>query len=163
MAACLQLNAKSFRSILPTTSSVPKRYAKPGRISCSAASPSKRYTITLLPGDGIGPEVISVAKNVLNLAASLEGPLTYSLTSISLYLKIKICFFCFYLTNQTSLLYIYELFWLPEYNWLFVILLHFYTSPHGNQALGFYNKNTHKYQVCYLCLTLGSLFIRDWI
>ncbi|KAF3450931.1 hypothetical protein FNV43_RR07020 [Rhamnella rubrinervis] len=73
MAACLQLNARSFRSILPTTSSVPKHSARLGRISCSAASPSKRYTITLLPGDGIGPEVISVAKNVLNLAASLEG------------------------------------------------------------------------------------------
>nr|POE67348.1 3-isopropylmalate dehydrogenase, chloroplastic [Quercus suber] len=44
-----------------------------GRIRCAATTPSKRYTITLLPGDGIGPEVISVATNVLKLAASLEG------------------------------------------------------------------------------------------
>ncbi|TKY48039.1 3-isopropylmalate dehydrogenase 2 [Spatholobus suberectus] len=46
-------------------------------LRCSAApSPSKSqrsYTITLLPGDGIGPEVISVAKDVLLLAGSLEG------------------------------------------------------------------------------------------
>ncbi|KAJ6427529.1 hypothetical protein OIU84_023010 [Salix udensis] len=48
---------------------------KPSRIRCAAATtkPSKRYSITLLPGDGIGPEVISVAKHVLNLAGSLEG------------------------------------------------------------------------------------------
>ncbi|XP_015871557.3 3-isopropylmalate dehydrogenase 2, chloroplastic isoform X1 [Ziziphus jujuba] len=72
MAACLQLNAKSYRAFLSTTSA-PKHSAKPARMRCSAASPSKRYSITLLPGDGIGPEVISVAKNVLNLAASFEG------------------------------------------------------------------------------------------
>lgn len=41
-------------------------------ICCSAISP-KHYNITLLPGDGIGPEVISVAKNVLTLAASQQG------------------------------------------------------------------------------------------
>jgi 3-isopropylmalate dehydrogenase len=48
---------------------------RPSRIRCAAATTkqSKRYSITLLPGDGIGPEVISVAKNVLNLAGSLEG------------------------------------------------------------------------------------------
>lgn len=42
-------------------------------IRCSVAAPTKRYSITLLPGDGIGPEVISVAKNALQLAGSLEG------------------------------------------------------------------------------------------
>lgn len=42
-------------------------------IRCSVAAPSKCYSITLLPGDGIGPEVISVAKNALQLAGSLEG------------------------------------------------------------------------------------------
>ncbi|ONI16361.1 hypothetical protein PRUPE_3G094300 [Prunus persica] len=72
MAACLQLNAKPFSPLLsPNPVSTGTR--KLGRISCSAASPSKRHTITLLPGDGIGPEVISVARNVLNLAASIEG------------------------------------------------------------------------------------------
>ncbi|XP_031115936.1 3-isopropylmalate dehydrogenase 2, chloroplastic-like [Ipomoea triloba] len=42
-------------------------------IRCSVADPSKCYSITLLPGDGIGPEVVSVAKNALQLAGSLEG------------------------------------------------------------------------------------------
>ncbi|CAH9116837.1 unnamed protein product [Cuscuta europaea] len=42
-------------------------------IRCSASTPNKRYSITLLPGDGIGPEVISVAKNALQLIGSLEG------------------------------------------------------------------------------------------
>ncbi|XLS82558.1 hypothetical protein HN51_048389, partial [Arachis hypogaea] len=34
------------------------------------------YTITFLPGDGIGPEVISVAKDVLVLAGTFKG-ITY--------------------------------------------------------------------------------------
>ncbi|XP_008228749.1 PREDICTED: 3-isopropylmalate dehydrogenase 2, chloroplastic-like [Prunus mume] len=72
MAACPQLNAKPFSPLL-SPNPVSTRTRKLGRISCSAASPSKRHTITLLPGDGIGPEVISVARNVLNLAASIEG------------------------------------------------------------------------------------------
>ncbi|KAI9110292.1 hypothetical protein K1719_018734 [Acacia pycnantha] len=42
---------------------------------CSAASSTSKgnYSITLLPGDGIGPEVTTVAKNVLDLVGSLEG------------------------------------------------------------------------------------------
>jgi len=40
---------------------------------CSAAARS--YNITLLPGDGIGPEVVAVAKDVLSLAGALEGKL----------------------------------------------------------------------------------------
>ncbi|KVI11183.1 Isocitrate and isopropylmalate dehydrogenase family, partial [Cynara cardunculus var. scolymus] len=51
------------------TSSLPQRSQMRVVISCSA----KTYNITLLPGDGIGPEVIFVAKNVLNLAGSIEG------------------------------------------------------------------------------------------
>ncbi|KAI7752713.1 hypothetical protein M8C21_010688 [Ambrosia artemisiifolia] len=70
MAASMQLiNLNPFR--LHSTTSIPKH---PFTIRCSAtSSTAKTYNITLLPGDGIGPEVISVAKNVLNLAASLEG------------------------------------------------------------------------------------------
>jgi 3-isopropylmalate dehydrogenase len=50
------------------------QFRAPYRIRCAAASPGKkRYNIALLPGDGIGPEVISVAKNVLQKAGSLEG------------------------------------------------------------------------------------------
>ncbi|KAL5731555.1 3-isopropylmalate dehydrogenase [Ranunculus cassubicifolius] len=44
------------------------------QIHCSATkSSNKSYSITLLPGDGIGPEVISVAKNVLTLVGSHQG------------------------------------------------------------------------------------------
>ncbi|KAK4761049.1 hypothetical protein SAY87_005942 [Trapa incisa] len=46
---------------------------KPGSIRCAAAAPTKSYSITLLPGDGIGPEVISVARNVLVLTGATEG------------------------------------------------------------------------------------------
>ena len=72
--ASLQLNnaiAKPFFMGVRPSSSYKNSV---GRIRCAATTPSKRYTITLLPGDGIGPEVISVATNVLKLAASLEGP-----------------------------------------------------------------------------------------
>ncbi|KAJ7951956.1 isopropylmalate dehydrogenase 3 [Quillaja saponaria] len=75
MAACLQLNAKPLKPLLQPFPSSSNESLKPRAIRCSSApSPSKRrYSITLLPGDGIGPEVISVAKNVLELAGSLEG------------------------------------------------------------------------------------------
>ncbi|CAN0887911.1 3-isopropylmalate dehydrogenase 2, chloroplastic [Linum grandiflorum] len=46
---------------------------RPFRVSCTANASPKQYSITLLPGDGIGPEVISVAKSVLILTASFEG------------------------------------------------------------------------------------------
>ncbi|KAK6912271.1 Isopropylmalate dehydrogenase-like domain, partial [Dillenia turbinata] len=68
---CLQLNCKPLANKFGKLS--PSPIAKNSSIRCSATTPSKRYTITLLPGDGIGPEVISVAKNVLNLTASIEG------------------------------------------------------------------------------------------
>ena len=42
---------------------------------CSAAS-RRSYNITLLPGDGIGPEVVAVAKDVLSVAGSKEGRLS---------------------------------------------------------------------------------------
>lgn len=73
MAAALHFNAKPFNFCSPSIS-----LSKPSptlfRLRCSAGtSPSRRYNIALLPGDGIGPEVIAVAKDVLNLAASFEG------------------------------------------------------------------------------------------
>ncbi|XP_050234860.1 3-isopropylmalate dehydrogenase 2, chloroplastic-like [Mercurialis annua] len=75
MAAATQFNVKPITraSFNPKPSS--KQCLKPTRINCAAAAvrPSKRYSITLLPGDGIGPEVISVAKNALKLAGNLEG------------------------------------------------------------------------------------------
>ncbi|CAH8258774.1 unnamed protein product [Arabidopsis lyrata] len=42
-------------------------------IRCAAITPKKRYTIAVLPGDGVGNEVIPVAVDVLCLAGSLEG------------------------------------------------------------------------------------------
>lgn len=42
-------------------------------IRCAANTPNKRYNIAVLPGDGVGNEVIPVAVDALRLAASLEG------------------------------------------------------------------------------------------
>ncbi|KAK1305366.1 hypothetical protein QJS10_CPB11g01699 [Acorus calamus] len=71
--ASLQLRSSlPFRT--PTWTSNPPPIGRSSlRVRCSAGPPKKRYSVTLLPGDGIGPEVISVAKDVLSLAASLEG------------------------------------------------------------------------------------------
>jgi hypothetical protein len=65
---------------------------------CSSSSTKKSYNITLLPGDGIGPEVISVAKNVLNLAGSIEG-----LLSIYNFLLFR-CIYVFGLTAYSVIL-----------------------------------------------------------
>ncbi|XP_054782813.1 3-isopropylmalate dehydrogenase 2, chloroplastic-like [Prosopis cineraria] len=75
MAASLQFNLKAFRPFPRDFHLSFSKSFKPGLVRCSAASPpSKRsYSITLLPGDGIGPEVTMVAKNVLDVAGSLEG------------------------------------------------------------------------------------------
>ncbi|KAB2008222.1 hypothetical protein ERO13_D10G078300v2 [Gossypium hirsutum] len=72
MAASVQLNLRSFKAPF-NLKPIAKQFSRPGRIRCAATTPTKRYSITLLPGDGIGPEVISVAKNVLKLVGSLEG------------------------------------------------------------------------------------------
>jgi len=74
MAAFLQTNIRL--EIIPGrySSLTDHKFRAPYRIRCAAASPvKKRYNITLLPGDGIGPEVISVAKNVLQKAGFLQG------------------------------------------------------------------------------------------
>ncbi|GMP34615.1 hypothetical protein CsSME_00007413 [Camellia sinensis var. sinensis] len=73
MAASLQLTVKPFKTHHFHSKSLSKHAPKFATIRCSATSPSRRYSITLLAGDGIGPEVISVAKNALQLAGSLEG------------------------------------------------------------------------------------------
>lgn len=78
-AATLHLNAKPSNFFSPSIS-LSKTSPKLFRVTCSAGtSPSRRFNIALLPGDGVGPEVIAVAKDVLNLAASLEGPSNLSL------------------------------------------------------------------------------------
>ncbi|OIW09058.1 hypothetical protein TanjilG_16285 [Lupinus angustifolius] len=74
MAASLQSLNLNPLSLKPFHKSSTLTFSKSNSIRCSAATPSKRsYTITLLPGDGIGPEVISVAKDVLLLSGSIEG------------------------------------------------------------------------------------------
>ncbi|WOL17798.1 3-isopropylmalate dehydrogenase 2, chloroplastic-like [Canna indica] len=71
--AALQANPSSLKTlILGSRRSATTRQRATFRCSASP-SPSRSYSITLLPGDGIGPEVISVAKDVLSLAGSLEG------------------------------------------------------------------------------------------
>lgn len=78
MAASMQLNVKPLKAafnLKPAT----KHSLRPARIRCAATAATKKYNITLLPGDGIGPEVISVAKNVLKLAGSLEGTISDTL------------------------------------------------------------------------------------
>ncbi|KAJ6812945.1 3-isopropylmalate dehydrogenase 2, chloroplastic-like [Iris pallida] len=70
--AFLQLKALT---LAPTIRPLPRRRHRRHIFLCSSstnATARRSYTITLLPGDGIGPEVISVAKSVLSLAASLE-------------------------------------------------------------------------------------------
>ena len=100
MAACLQLNAKSLRPYFPLNSVfLSKQSPKPGRIRCATSTPSKRYTITLLPGDGIGPEVISVATNVLKLAGSLEG-LSVPSNVFYFFRNLKNCSFCLRKENE---------------------------------------------------------------
>ncbi|XP_059644480.1 3-isopropylmalate dehydrogenase 2, chloroplastic-like [Cornus florida] len=73
MASSSNIGVRPFKPQQFPSKSVSKHFPRLGSIRCSATSPSKRYTITLLPGDGIGPEVISVAKDVLKLAGSLDG------------------------------------------------------------------------------------------
>ncbi|KAK4274247.1 hypothetical protein QN277_017501 [Acacia crassicarpa] len=78
MAVSLQFNFKALRSLPQDFHLSPRNRSFKfglGLVKCSAASPtSKRsYSITLLPGDGIGPEVTTVAKNVLDFTGSLEG------------------------------------------------------------------------------------------
>ncbi|CAI9113930.1 OLC1v1014635C1 [Oldenlandia corymbosa var. corymbosa] len=75
MAASLRINANPLsHQIQFPSKSFSKRSPRLAVVRCAAATSStRRYTITLLPGDGIGPEVVSVAKTALQLAGSLEG------------------------------------------------------------------------------------------
>ncbi|XP_023636277.1 3-isopropylmalate dehydrogenase 3, chloroplastic isoform X2 [Capsella rubella] len=76
MAAFLQTNIRmsSIKIVPGKYSALTDHYRTPCRVRCAASSPGKkRFNIALLPGDGIGPEVIAVAKTVLQKAGSLEG------------------------------------------------------------------------------------------
>ena len=60
-AAPLRRNAGACR-----LAAAPRRAAA-GRCSLSVAAAGKSYKITLLPGDGIGPEIMKVAVDCLNI------------------------------------------------------------------------------------------------
>ncbi|KAG0487159.1 hypothetical protein HPP92_009254 [Vanilla planifolia] len=73
-SAMLSVSAKP--QFFKTLRSKPTRFVTlrtSASVRCSSVQPPRRYRITLLPGDGIGPEVVSVAKDVLALAGSHEG------------------------------------------------------------------------------------------
>jgi len=95
MAAFLQTNISlNAIKIVPGkySSLTDHQFRAPYRIRCAAASPGKkRYNIALLPGDGIGPEVISVAKNVLQKAGSLEGSFSFSMYISNGFWKQRVC------------------------------------------------------------------------
>jgi hypothetical protein len=73
--AALQANSYSLRSPAPAVGRTRLPALSRTRLRCSASAKSaeRSYSVTLLPGDGIGPEVVAVAKDVLYLAGSLEG------------------------------------------------------------------------------------------
>lgn len=81
MASCFQLKAtlRPLQSLIPAASSrrsphILLRRLAPATVRCASAAPPRRsYNVTILPGDGIGPEVVSVARDVLSLAGSHEG------------------------------------------------------------------------------------------
>uniref|UniRef100_A0A8R7TQ50 Isopropylmalate dehydrogenase-like domain-containing protein n=1 Tax=Triticum urartu TaxID=4572 RepID=A0A8R7TQ50_TRIUA len=65
-----QLQAAPLKTLSFSGAAVRPRHAT-ATFRCSAAARS--YSITLLPGDGIGPEVVAVAKDVLSVAGAKEG------------------------------------------------------------------------------------------
>uniref|UniRef100_A0A6V7QWZ2 3-isopropylmalate dehydrogenase n=1 Tax=Ananas comosus var. bracteatus TaxID=296719 RepID=A0A6V7QWZ2_ANACO len=74
--AALHAHPRPLRTL--TLTLTPRRFGPPRRprtVRCNASAepPRRSYSVTLLPGDGIGPEVVSVAKDVLSLAGSHEG------------------------------------------------------------------------------------------
>jgi len=47
--------------------------ARKGNVACGAAADARKHRVTLLPGDGIGPEITSVAVEALQTVGRLEG------------------------------------------------------------------------------------------
>jgi 3-isopropylmalate dehydrogenase len=68
MAPCVRAPAAALRrTTRGRTTAAPKVRA---RGSMAAAAATKEFNITLLPGDGIGPEIMKVAKEVLEEVGS---------------------------------------------------------------------------------------------
>ncbi|KAL5978707.1 3-isopropylmalate dehydrogenase 2, chloroplastic [Asimina triloba] len=76
MACCFsQVNPKPFKASLALPSQSPHSLKWRKFRCCSSLhnQPTRSYKVTLLPGDGIGPEVVSVAKDVLSLVGTQQG------------------------------------------------------------------------------------------
>lgn len=73
MAGVLRLHLNSTKNPVAFKSVTKQSYNRATVVTCAAYTPKKRYNIAVLPGDGVGNEVIPVAVDALRLAASLEG------------------------------------------------------------------------------------------
>ncbi|KAF8049220.1 hypothetical protein N665_2271s0006 [Sinapis alba] len=73
MAGALGLHVISTQIPVAFISATKQTFKRASAIRCAANTPKKRYTIAVLPGDGVGNEVIPVAVDALRLAGSLEG------------------------------------------------------------------------------------------
>lgn len=88
MAAALQIHLSGTKlpvSFGPVTKQTTRISISVGRITCSATTPKKQYTIAVLPGDGIGTEVTPIAVDALRLAGSLEGITQIKIKSTNTY------------------------------------------------------------------------------
>ncbi|CAH2073689.1 unnamed protein product [Thlaspi arvense] len=74
MAGLLRIHVSSTRNPVALRSGTKQTYKRASvRVTCAAYTPKKRYSIAVLPGDGVGNEVIPIAVDALRLAGSLEG------------------------------------------------------------------------------------------
>ncbi|XP_051219442.1 3-isopropylmalate dehydrogenase 2, chloroplastic [Lolium perenne] len=70
-----QLQATPFKTLTLSGRRSAGAAARPRRpmVAFRPSAAARSYEITLLPGDGIGPEVVAVAKDALSLVGSKEG------------------------------------------------------------------------------------------
>ncbi|CAH8360334.1 unnamed protein product [Eruca vesicaria subsp. sativa] len=73
MAGALGIHVSSIQLPVAFISATKQTLRRGTAIRCAANTPKKRYTIAVLPGDGVGNEVIPIAVEALRLAGSLEG------------------------------------------------------------------------------------------
>lgn len=78
MAGALGLHVITTQLPVAFISATKQTFRRASVIRCAANPPNKRYTIAVLPGDGVGNEVIPVAVDALRLAGSLEGSFSLS-------------------------------------------------------------------------------------
>ncbi|CAA7026927.1 unnamed protein product [Microthlaspi erraticum] len=73
MAGVLRIHVSGTKNQVAFKSVTKQTFKRPSVIRCAAYSPKKQYNIAVLPGDGIGNDVIPVAVDALRLVGSLEG------------------------------------------------------------------------------------------